>query len=98
MFFFFVARPLGWGDLRASQVVFAWGPLIGAAVVTKLSNDDLSDWASQITNLDVRPRWFLIALGMPLVLTDGSRILAWLAGAPVTIVDVSVLEFLSNFW
>lgn len=97
MFFFFVARPLGWGDLRASQVVFAWGPLIGAGVVTKLSNDDLSNWASQITNLDVRPRWFFIALGMPLVLTDGSRILAWLAAAPVTIVDVSALEFLSKF-
>lgn len=89
--------PLDWVGTRRAQVLFAWGPLIAATVVTKLSGHDVRRWAAQVTRVDVRPRWFLIALGLPLVLTDGSRVLVWLAGATVTIADITIRGFLSQF-
>lgn len=95
--FFLVVRPLGWVDTRHAQVVFAWGPLVGAALVTAVSGGDLREWASQVTSLDVRPRWYLVAIGTPLILTDGSRILVWAVGAPVTLADITAFGFLSKF-
>ncbi|WP_336037784.1 type II CAAX endopeptidase family protein [Halobacterium yunchengense] len=95
--FFLIIRPLGWVETRQAQIMFAWGPLIGAAVVTAVSGGSLREWAAQIHPRNIAPRWYFIALITPLVLTDGSRILVWLTGAPVTVADITFLEFLSKF-
>ena len=95
--FALVIRPLGLAATRHAQVVFAWGPLVGAAVVTAASGDSIREWAAQVDPRDIPPRWYLIALLTPLLLTDGSRVLAWAAGAPVTAAEVTALEFLSQF-
>lgn len=90
-------QPLGLATTRLAQVVFAWGPLVGAAVVTAVSGDSVREWAAQINPRNIRLRWYLIALAMPLLLTDGSRVLAWVAGAPVAAAEITIFEFLSQF-
>ncbi|SDF55770.1 hypothetical protein SAMN04488067_105188 [Halorubrum xinjiangense] len=95
--FVLLIQPLGLAATQLAQVVFAWGPLVGAVVVTAVSGDSVREWAAQIDPRTTRLRWYLIALATPLLLTDGSRVLAWIAGAPVTAAEITVLEFLSQF-
>lgn len=95
--FFLLIQPLDWVGTRQAQVVFAWGPLIGAALVTGLSGHDLRAWAAQLIPSNVRLRWYVLALVVPLVLTDGSRVLVGLAGAPVAVADTTVTAFLTKF-
>lgn len=95
--FVLLIQPLGLAATRHAQIVFAWGPLIGAAVVTAVSDDSVREWVAQIDPRDTQLRWYFIALMTPLLLTDGSRVLAWLAGAPVTTAEITLLEFLSQF-
>lgn len=45
----------------------SFGPPISAAIVTWLRGDDLRAWASQITRWRVGWRWWLIALGLPIL-------------------------------
>lgn len=95
--YFLLIRPLDLVGTRPAQVVFAWGPLVGAALVTAMSGDDLRAWATQLIPSTGRLGWYLLALAVPLVLTDGSRALVGLAGAPVTIADTTVRAFLTKF-
>ena len=47
--------------------VGSFGPPVSAATVTWLRGDDVREWASQITTWRVGWKWWLIALGLPLV-------------------------------
>lgn len=95
--FFLLIRPLDWVGTRPAQVVFAWGPLVGAALVTATSDDDLRAWVAQLIPSTGRIRWYGLALAVPLVLTDGSRVIVGLAGAPVTVADTTLTAFLTKF-
>lgn len=44
-----------------------FGPLVAAAIVVKLGEGDLRTWAGQITTWRVDVRWWLVALGLPIV-------------------------------
>lgn len=44
-----------------------FGPLVAAAIVVKLGGGDLRKWAGQITTWRVDLRWWLVALGLPIV-------------------------------
>lgn len=47
--------------------VGSFGPLVSAAVVTWLRGEDVRAWASQIVKWRVGLRWWVIALGLPIV-------------------------------
>jgi membrane protease YdiL (CAAX protease family) len=49
-------------------VVGSFGPPLSAAVVTYLTGGSLKGWFSQVLRWRVAPRWWLAALGLPLVL------------------------------
>ena len=49
-------------------VVGGFGPLVAAAIVTWLVGDSLHAWTGQVLRWRVRPRWYLVGLGVPLVL------------------------------
>ncbi|WP_433627623.1 hypothetical protein [Halomicrococcus sp. NG-SE-24] len=68
----YVALPSG----ELTQVHFvpgAFGPMIAVALVTWASGGDLRAWAAQIVDWRVSPRWYLVALGLPIVLTVRGR-------------------------
>lgn len=63
----------------------AFGPLVAAALVTWAVGDDVKTWAVQVLEWRVGPRWYLVAVGLPCVITVGGIGLALLdVGATVT--------------
>lgn len=66
----------------------AFGPLLSAGVVTWMTGESLREWASQILVWRVRPRWYVIALGLPVVFSPVPLTIAFVAlGNPI---DLSV--------
>jgi uncharacterized protein len=59
-----------------------FGPLVGAAVVVKVAGGDLRTWVSQIVKWRVDRRWWLVALGLPIVATIAVSILYILFDGP----------------
>jgi membrane protease YdiL (CAAX protease family) len=57
-------------DTTAILVLVAgsFGPPVSAAIVTYLTGGSLKGWFSQVLRWRVAPRWWLAALGLPLVL------------------------------
>ncbi|MFC4990093.1 CPBP family intramembrane glutamic endopeptidase [Saliphagus infecundisoli] len=53
-------------------VVGGFGPLVAAAIVTWLVGDSLRSWAGQVLDWRVRPRWYLAAVGIPLLVVAGA--------------------------
>ncbi len=85
-----VGIALGYGGTRWIQVVGAWGPLIGATVVTKASGGDVRAWAAQVVpNRGVKLRWYGLAFAAPFALTQTAVTIGWLIGEPVTLVDTT---------
>lgn len=95
--YYLVATPLGWAEMRRAQVLFAWGPLVAAGLVTWISGYNIRTWLGQLDPRDIGLRWYLLAVLLPLVLTDGSRVLVWLAGGPVSFAHIPVSEYLFQF-
>lgn len=63
----------------------AFGPLVAAGLVTWAVGDDTRTWATQVLKWRVAPRWYLVAVGIPLLITVGGVGLALLGvGAMVT--------------
>lgn len=48
----------------------AWGPLIAAVLVLRITKGDLRAWASQAGRWRIKPRWYLVALGLPVLLKE----------------------------
>ena len=55
-------------DTPAILVAGSFGPPVSAAIVTYLTGGSLKGWFSQVLRWRVAPRWWLAALGLPLVL------------------------------
>jgi membrane protease YdiL (CAAX protease family) len=49
--------------------VGTFGPLVAAAIVTWLVGDSLRAWAGQVLRWRVHPRWYLAAVGIPIVVS-----------------------------
>lgn len=63
---------LATGDLPdALALPGAFGPLVAAAIVTWATGDDVRTWGSQVLKWRVTPRWYLIAVGLPILITVG---------------------------
>lgn len=56
---------------RVLAIPGAFGPLVAAALVTWAVSDDLQAWAAQIIDWRVAPRWYLVAVGLPILITVG---------------------------
>lgn len=78
----------------------AWGPLIAAALVLWITKGDLRAWAAQAGKWRVRPRWYLVALGLPVFLKTAAPLVLGLVGAPlfIGIPDDLVMNFLVVFF
>lgn len=62
----------------------AFGPMVAAALVTWAGGGSVRAWAAPILDWRVRPRWYLLALGLPLLLAVGSvAVVLALAGVPL---------------
>lgn len=60
----------------------AFGPALAAALVTYLRGDSLTAWAAQIVDWRVSPRWYLLALGLPILAVSGASTL-YLSGGGI---------------
>lgn len=74
-----------------------WGPLIAAGIVTWAIGGDLREWAGQITEWRVKPYWYLVAVALPIFVTELEPILTVLAGGGLSRQDGSLLSFLAFF-
>jgi membrane protease YdiL (CAAX protease family) len=61
----------------------AFGPPVGAAVVVWASGGSLRAWFSQMLDWRIGWRWWLVVLGLPLVILAAGSVLFVLAGGPV---------------
>lgn len=61
----------------------AWGPLVGAAFVTWASGGNLREWAGQVTEWRVKPKWYLVAFLLPIAAGEVPNLLYALAGVPL---------------
>lgn len=69
--------------LGVAIIVGGFGPLVAAAIVTWLVGDSLRAWAGQVLRWRVRPRWYLAALGIPLVLFAAVSLIYAALGNPI---------------
>lgn len=60
-----------------------WGPLIAGAIVTYAGDWSVRAWARQATNWRVGRRWYLAAIGLPILLAEASTVVYWLSGVPL---------------
>jgi membrane protease YdiL (CAAX protease family) len=73
----------------ALVVAGGFGPMLAAAVLTWATGDSLRAWASQALRWRVRPRWYLLAIGVPIAATAIWAIALATTGVPI---DPSVLS------
>ncbi|USZ73560.1 CPBP family intramembrane glutamic endopeptidase [Natronosalvus halobius] len=69
-------------------VVGGFGPLVAAALVTWLVGGSLRAWIGQVLRWRVRPRWYLAALGVPLVVFAATSIVYLALGNAIEPSDV----------
>lgn len=65
-------------------IIGVWGPLIAGAVVTYASGGNVRRWAGQATEWRVTPRWYLVAICLPVLLGEASTVVYWLNGVPLS--------------
>ncbi|WP_435157352.1 CPBP family intramembrane glutamic endopeptidase [Haladaptatus sp. DFWS20] len=95
--FLLIAYSFTWvvqGALAASGMEASWthsiligfggfGPPVGAAVVIRASGGDLRKWIGQFFHWRIGARWWLIALGLPLVILTTGVVLFVAFGGPI---------------
>ena len=60
-----------------------FGPALAALVVTWYSNTSVREWARKIVRWRVAPRWYIIVIGLPLLLVGVQSAVFGLAGGPI---------------
>ena len=80
-------------------VVRTWGPLIAAGLVTWAIGGTPREWASQVTKWRVKPRWYLIAVGLPIIWEDGLATsgVHLLVGGSVEVLPSPWWHYVANF-
>lgn len=80
-----VAHVATGGDMGQLHLIpGAFGPMVAAVLVTWASGESVRAWAAGIVSWRVQPRWYLVALGLPLLLVVGSvGAILTLAGVPL---------------
>ncbi|HEX6336395.1 MAG TPA: type II CAAX endopeptidase family protein [Jiangellaceae bacterium] len=69
-----------------SDVIFllgGFGPAAAAAIVIHAGGESIKDWLRPIWHLRVAPRWWLYALGLPILLFGLASLVLQLIGEPV---------------
>lgn len=82
---------------RAAKTPSTWGPLLAAGVVTSAIGGDVREWAGQVKNWRVTPRWYLVALGVPVLFSELEPLLHLLAGGSIAPRDDSFVSFFLLF-
>ena len=76
----------------------AWGPLIAAILVLRVSKSDVRAWAAQAVKWRIKPRWYLVALGLPILLKQASVVVLILVGVTVRFSPpTSIVGYILNF-
>lgn len=83
---------LGW------QLPFAWGPLLGALAVVRGLDIDLRTWLKRTVRRPAAPRWYLLAVLLPIALTDFPALLAAGFGADVALADTPPVFYAASFF
>lgn len=81
------------------RVPLAWGPLIAASIVTLGIGGNIREWAGQVTKWRVKPRWYVIAVAVPLLWEDGlaTGIVHILTGGAVHVLPAPWWHYVANF-
>lgn len=74
-----------------------WGPPLAAVAVTWLSGGDVREWFREVADWRVRPRWFLVALALPLVVEDLPVLAYALGGGSASFPNHPLGLYLLNF-
>jgi membrane protease YdiL (CAAX protease family) len=72
----------------------AWGPLVGAAVVTYIVGDSIRALTGQVTNWRTSPLWYVLAVGFPLLAGEAEVLIQAVAGLPVSFSPPSVTNYI----
>ena len=79
------------------SVPAAWGPLIVAALVLRVTEGNLRAWAAQAAKWRVGLRWYLVALGLPVLLGVASIVVLIPVGVTVRFAPPQIGEYVFNF-
>lgn len=74
-----------------------WGVPLGAGIVTWAIGGDVRDWVEQGLKWEVDRRWYLIALGLPVILAELEQLLWVLAGGEVQFRGESLPSFFALY-
>lgn len=75
----------------------SWGPLIAAALVLRATGGDLRAWAAQAGKWRVKPRWYLVALGLPVLLKEAAALVLVSVGVTVRLAPPQAGSYIFNF-
>lgn len=78
--------------LLLGELPRTWGPLIAAVLVTWLLDGNLREWAGQVTKWRVKPRWYVLAIGLPFLFANG------LAESGIHLIAGGSIEVLPSPW
>lgn len=73
----------------ASIVVGSFGPAVAGGVITWLDDESVGAWARQIVRWRVAPRWYLVAVVLPLVVVSVATVVMVLLDADVDLATLT---------
>ncbi|MFB6251642.1 MAG: lysostaphin resistance A-like protein [Halobellus sp.] len=71
----------------------AWGPLVGAVVVTYVVGDSVRALLGQVTNWRISPLWYVLAVAFPLLAGEAEVLIQAVAGLPVRFSPPSLMNY-----
>lgn len=78
-------------------VVRAWGPLVGASVTAGLSDASVRDLLGQVRRLRHAPRYYLVALTVPILFNSAGAVVYVASGVDVKLLDISPVSLIASF-
>ena len=72
-----------WTRWIISGFLSALGPAFAAAIVLYASRENLMAWLGRALRWRVRPKWYAVAIGIPVIVALGSGLIAQALGSPV---------------